>query len=72
MTAMVRNCCHVYASGAWNDYRVDDSNIAGYLIEYGGMSGDPDADLTEDKSYNVATEGQFASIKAEIIAEAIA
>ena len=53
------NYMHVYASGAWNDYRVDDSNIAGYLIEYGGMSGDPDVDLTEDKSYNVATEGQF-------------
>ena len=53
------NYMHVYASGAWNDYRVDDSNIAGYLIEYGGMSGDPDVDLTENKSYNTATEGQF-------------
>lgn len=53
------NYMHVYANGAWNDYRVDDPNIAGYLIEYGGMSGDPDVDLTEDKSYNVATEGQF-------------
>ena len=32
-----------------NDYRVDDSNIAGYLIEYGRDGDDPDVDLTEKK-----------------------
>ena len=55
------NYMHVYANGAWNDYRHNDSSIAGYLIEYGGMSGDPSVDLTEDKNYNVATEGQFCT-----------
>ena len=58
-TTFGENYMHVYSDGAWNDFRHDDPNIAGYLIEYGGMDGDPAVDLTENKNYNVATEGQY-------------
>lgn len=60
-TAEGENYLHVYGSGGWNDYRHNDSGISGYLVEYGGMSGDPSVDLTENKSYDAATEGQFCA-----------
>ena len=52
---------HFYSDGKWNDYSNNSGSIQGYLIEYGGMSGDPTVDLTEDKSYNISTEGQFCA-----------
>ena len=52
---------HFYSDGKWNDYGNNSSSIQGYLIEYGGMSGDPTVDLTEDKSYNIQNEGQFCA-----------
>ena len=55
------NMLHFYANGDWNDFSNNSSTIAGYLIEYGGMSGDPTVDLTEDKTYQIATEGQFCA-----------
>ena len=55
------NHLHFYSDGSWNDYRHDDDNIEGYLIEWGGMSGDPTLDLTENKTYTIATEGQFCA-----------
>lgn len=55
------NYLHVYANGNWNDYRNDDPNINGYLVEYGGMAGDPDIDLTENKTYNISSEGQYCA-----------
>ncbi|MGC6527258.1 MAG: hypothetical protein ACON45_04210 [Paracoccaceae bacterium] len=53
------NYLHVYGDGAWNDFRHNDPNINGYLIEFGGMDGDPSVDLTENKSYDSGTEGQY-------------
>ena len=55
------NMLHFYEDGRWNDYNNNSSSIEGYLIEYGGMDGDPDVDLTEDKTYTIATEGQFCA-----------
>ena len=59
------NHLHFYYSGTslgkWNDYGNNSSSIEGYLIEYGGMDGDPVVDLTEDKTYTIATEGQFCA-----------
>ena len=59
------NMLHFYSSGnilgKWNDYRHNDSAIDGYLVEYGGMDGDPTVDLTEDKSYDIETEGTYCA-----------
>ncbi len=55
------NMLHFYSDGQWNDYNNTASSIQGYLIEYGGMDGDPVVDLTEDKTYTIATEGQFCA-----------
>ena len=59
------NHMHFYSgsgdkNGKWNDYG-NTTNVDGYIIEYGGMSGDPTVDLTENKTYNIATEGQFCA-----------
>ena len=55
------NMLHFYSDGKWNDYTNNSGSIQGYLIEYGGMDGDPVVDLTEDKTYNIQTEGQFCA-----------
>lgn len=55
------NMLHFYSDGRWNDYSNNSGSIQGYLIEYGGMDGDPVVDLTEDKTYTIATEGQFCA-----------
>ena len=59
------NHMHFYSgsgdkNGKWNDYG-NTTNVDGYIIEYGGMSGDPSVDLAENKTYNIATEGQFCA-----------
>ncbi len=35
------NYGHVYDDGKWNDYPNSNSAIKGYIVEYGGMPGDP-------------------------------
>jgi uncharacterized repeat protein (TIGR01451 family)/CSLREA domain-containing protein len=32
---------HYLTNGQWNDYRYDNGAIQGYVVEYGGMPGDP-------------------------------
>ena len=52
---------HVYGHGKWNDYKVTDKRIQGYIVEWGGARNDPiygqvggrALDLTEVKTYNV-------------------
>ncbi|SNR54022.1 Ig-like domain-containing protein [Lutibacter flavus] len=39
------NYAHVYDNGRWNDYPNSNSSISGYIVEYGGMSGDPVVDF---------------------------
>lgn len=48
------NCCgvenhgHFLADGQWNDYVFNNSNIAGYVVEYGGMDGDPELTIIDN------------------------
>ena len=55
------NHLHFYSDGSWNDYGNVSGQIQGYIVEWGGMSGDPVVDLSQDKTYNIATEGQFCA-----------
>ena len=42
---------HLYSNtGQWNDFAIDNINIAGYLIEYGGMGGDPAITVSGNQS----------------------
>ena len=40
---------HYYQSNTWNDYPNNESSIAGYIVEYGGMPGD---EYTMEESYS--------------------
>ena len=60
-TGLAENHLHFYLNGTWNDYPNSDDNIQGYLIEWGGMPGDPALTLTVDKTYDIATEGEFCA-----------
>lgn len=40
------NYAHVYNTGQWNDYPNYNSNIKGYIVEYGGMPGDPTLNIS--------------------------
>jgi len=41
---------HVYNKGTWNDYR-NDTPIDGYIIEYGGMPGDPQINISASTKF---------------------
>ncbi|HEX2622927.1 MAG TPA: putative Ig domain-containing protein [Phototrophicaceae bacterium] len=53
------NCCgsenfgHFLNGGKWNDYYIDNTSIAGYVVEYGGMAGDPTLKLSDSIMINV-------------------
>ena len=61
------NYLHVHGTGLWNDWRLDgdtttSGNAAkGYIVEYGGFDNETVPDLTVDKSYTIATDGQFCA-----------
>ena len=61
------NYLHVHGTGKWNDWRLDgdtttSGNAAkGYIVEYGGFDNETVPDLTVDKSYTIATDGQYCS-----------
>ena len=45
---------HFLNNGEWNDYPVDlDGNIAGYVVEYGGMAGDASTVSTDSTAITV-------------------
>jgi len=44
---------HLYSTGLWNDFAIDNPNILGYLIEYGGLAGDPTVTISGDKNLAV-------------------
>lgn len=52
------NCCgvenhgHFFADGQWNDYVFNNPAIAGYVVEYGGMDGDPDLTIIDNVTVN--------------------
>ena len=42
------NYAHIYETGKWNDYPNSNSSIKGYIVEYGGMPGNPILDLAKE------------------------
>jgi len=59
--AIAENHLHFFSDGTWNDFIYNSTFIRGYLIEWGGMPGDPSLVLTVDKTYDIAREGQFCA-----------
>ena len=63
------NCCstqehylHVWGSAMWNDFHYNNGSIQGYLVEWGGMSGDPSVDLDQTVSYSIPSgDANFCS-----------
>ncbi|GEM_PF-2294580 len=47
---------HFLSGGAWNDFPLSLGSIAGYVVEYGGMPGDPVLQITGNKIINVSTQ----------------
>ena len=46
---------HFLTSGQWNDYPNSvGSQIAGYVVEYGGSAGDPTLDISDDVTVNIS------------------
>jgi len=58
---IAENHLHFYRDGTWNDFPNNSSSIHGYLIEWGGMPGDPALILTVNKTYDIAREGEFCA-----------
>ncbi|WP_127341337.1 CARDB domain-containing protein [Halorubrum sp. 48-1-W] len=44
---------HYRTDGTWNDYAIDNGNIDGYVVEYGGLDGDPDVQLQDTKTVEI-------------------
>jgi len=53
---------HFLLTGKWNDYRYDNNAIVGYVVEYGGMAGDPAVSLTDTVTVNVLPANEPLSI----------
>jgi gliding motility-associated-like protein len=49
------NYAHIYETGKWNDYPNFNSSIKGYIVEYGGMPGDPVLNLSASTKISVAS-----------------
>ncbi len=43
---------HFLANGEWNDYPLSLGSISGYVVEYGGMAGDPSVTTSDDVTVN--------------------
>ena len=48
------NVAHFLANGQWNDYSNDNDNVVGYVVEYGGLEGDPVLQVTDDTTVSFA------------------
>ena len=62
------NHLHFYSNGTWNDYRYNDGNIAGYLVEFGGPPSSTWAqdngavvDIAETSNYSITNDGAFCA-----------
>jgi hypothetical protein len=53
---------HFYSTGTWNDYADNGTPVNGYVVEYGGMPGDPTPLLTGTKSVVVTACGTGCSV----------
>ncbi|MDM8528025.1 Ig-like domain-containing protein [Anaerolineales bacterium HSG24] len=45
---------HLLADGKWNDWPDNYSQVKGYVVEYGGMAGDPTLKLTGQVTVNIS------------------
>ncbi|MFO7672484.1 MAG: lectin [Lutibacter sp.] len=52
--AKEENYAHIYDNGKWNDYPNSSNEIKGYIVEYGGMPGDPVLSLRASTTISVA------------------
>jgi hypothetical protein len=48
------NFAHFLANGQWNDYSNGNDNVVGYVVEYGGLPGDPTLQITDDTTVSFA------------------
>ena len=62
------NHLHFYSNGTWNDYRYNDSQITGYLVEFGGPPSSSWAqdngnlvDIAETSSYSITNDAAFCA-----------
>ncbi|PKN58898.1 MAG: hypothetical protein CVU56_03490, partial [Deltaproteobacteria bacterium HGW-Deltaproteobacteria-14] len=44
---------HFYVDGRWNDYKENNFSIQGYVVEYGGLAGDPLVKLSDARVLTV-------------------
>ncbi len=51
-TAHGEDMAHFYPDGLWNDYAYNNSGVVGYVVEYGGMPGDPTLQLMDSVVVN--------------------
>ena len=55
--AGTENYGHFLMGGKWNDYANDNASIQGYVVEYGGMTGDPTIQVRADATVLVDPAG---------------
>ncbi len=53
----IENYGHFLTSGKWNDYANNSASIQGYVVEYGGMTGDPTIHVRADATVLVDPAG---------------
>lgn len=58
----VEDWAHFYSDGSWNDFPHDSNAIAGYVVEYGGMTGDPQVTLTATSTINLDAKPTISNI----------
>ena len=48
------NYAHIYETGKWNDYPNSNTSIKGYIVEYGGMPGDPILNISASTKISIS------------------
>ncbi|WP_043435626.1 InlB B-repeat-containing protein [Cystobacter fuscus] len=51
---MSEDYAHFFTNGTWNDFPLSDKSISGYIVEYGGMPGDPAPRLSGTRPLQVS------------------
>ena len=49
----IENYAHFKSDGTWNDFADNNTGVAGYYVEYGGMTGDPSITISGAKALNI-------------------
>ncbi|MBE9226175.1 DUF4347 domain-containing protein [Phormidium sp. LEGE 05292] len=53
---------HFLPTGKWNDYAANNTNMNGYVVEYGGMPGDPTLQITGIATVNLKLNNTAPSL----------